>query len=55
MKKLLLLLSIIFTFLTLAGAIFVLTSGGTASAGYAVVPFAIALPSFAGYVSYKKR
>ena len=34
----LLVLSIIFTILTFAGAIYVLTSHGTANAGYAVVP-----------------
>lgn len=55
MKKLLLILSIIFVVLTFVGAIYVLTSNGTANAGYAVVPMVIALACFSLYRSYKKN
>ena len=55
MKKLLLILSIIFVVLTFVGAIYVLTSNGTANAGYAVVPMVIALACFSWYRSYKKN
>lgn len=55
MKKLLLILSIIFIILTFIGAIFVLTSNGTANAGYAVIPMVIALASLAGYRGCKKK
>ena len=55
MKKLLLILSIAFIILTFVGAIFVLASNGTANAGYAVVPLAIALACLAGYKAYKKK
>ena len=54
MKKLLLILSIVFIILTFVGAIFVLTSNGTANAGYAVVPLVIALACLAGHRAYKK-
>ncbi len=53
MKKLLLILWIIFSILTLAGAIYVIVSGGSANAGYAVVPMVITLVLSAGYKSYK--
>lgn len=49
MKKLLLVLSIVFSILTFAGAIFVLTSNGTANAGYAVIPMLLALACSSGY------
>ena len=55
MKKLLLILSIVFIILTFVGAIFVLTSNGTANAGYAVVPLVIALACLAGHRAYKKK
>lgn len=55
MKKLLLVLSIVFIFLTFVGAIFVLTSNGTANAGYAVIPMVIALACLAGYRAYKNK
>ena len=54
MKKLLLILSIVFIILTFAGAIFVLASNGTVNAGYAVVPLVVALTCLAGYGAYKK-
>ena len=38
MKKILLVLSAIFTVLTFVGAIYVLVSGGEVNAGYAVIP-----------------
>ena len=40
MKKILLVLSAIFTVLTFVGAIYVLVSGGEVNAGYAVIPCA---------------
>ena len=55
MKKLLLVLSIVFIVLTFVGAIFVLTSNGTANAGYAVVPMVITLACLAGYRAYKNK
>ena len=55
MKKLLLILSIVFIILTFVGAIFVLTSSGSANAGYAVVPTVIALACLAGYRADKKK
>ena len=55
MKKLLLVLWIIFSVLTVVGAIFVLTSNGTANAGYAVIPMVIALACIAGYRTYKSK
>lgn len=47
MKKLLLALSIVFTVLTYVGAIYVLTSNGTANAGYAVIPMVFAMAFWA--------
>ena len=55
MKKLLLVLSIVFIVLTFVGAIFVLTSNRTANAGYAVVPMVITLACLAGYRVYKNK
>ena len=49
MKKLLLILSIAFDALAIAGAIYVLTSNGTANAGYALIPMVIGLSCLAGY------
>lgn len=42
-KKVLLVLSIVFALLTLAGAAYVVTSHGQHSAGYAVVPMVFAI------------
>ncbi len=53
MKKLLLILWITFSILTIAGAIYVIVSDGTANVGYAVVPMVISLAAAAGYRSYK--
>lgn len=55
MKTLLLILSIIFNALAIAGAIYVLTSGGSANAGYAVVPMVIGLACLAGHRAYLKK
>jgi len=55
MKKLLLVLSIVFIALTFVGAIFVLTSNGTANAGYAVIPMVIALACLAGNRAHKVK
>lgn len=55
MKKLLLILSIVFVVLTFAGAIFVLTNNGNVNAGYAVIPMVIALACSAGYKAYKNK
>ena len=55
MKKLLLVLSIVFTALTFAGAIYVLASHGTVNAGYAVVPCAISTALTNAYVWYGNK
>ena len=55
MKKLLLVLSIVFIVLTFVGAIYILTSNGTSNAGYAVIPMVIALACLAGYRAYKNK
>ena len=55
MKKILLILSIIFILLTFVGAIYILTSNGTANAGYAVIPMVIALACLAAYRTYKNK
>ena len=52
MKKITLLLSILFIILTFAGAGYVLYNGGKVNAGYAVVPMVFALISI---VSYRNR
>ena len=52
-KKLFFILSIIFIILTLAGAVYVLTSNGKINAGYAVVPMSMALACFSMYKNYK--
>lgn len=55
MKKMFLVLSILFVILTFAGAIYVLTSHGTANAGYAVVPMVIGLACSSGYRTYRNK
>ena len=52
MKKMLLILSIAFNVLAIVGAIYVLTSNGTANAGYAVIPMVIGLSCLAGHIAY---
>ena len=49
MKKLLLVLSIIFTILTFVGAGYVLMNKGSVNAGYAVAPMVFTLVSMSGY------
>ena len=55
MKKILLILSIVFILLTFVGASYVLTSNEKANAGYAVIPMVIALACLASYRSYKDK
>ena len=55
MKKILLILSIIFTALTFIGAIYVLASGGSVNAGYAVVPCAISISFTNFYMWYNNK
>ena len=55
MKKVLLALSILFVVLTMAGAIYVISSEGEVNAGYAAIPMVLALASLAGYRGCKKR
>ena len=55
MKKVLLVLSIIFIVLTFAGAIYVISSKGEVNAGYAAIPMVFALASLAGYRGCKKK
>ena len=55
MKKLLLILSVILTILTFAGAIYVLTSNGTANAGYAAVPLLFDIVCIGGSKANKNK
>lgn len=55
MKKVLLVLSIIFGVLTFVGAIYVISAKGEVNAGYAVIPMVFALASLAGYRGCKKK
>lgn len=55
MEKILFILSVIFTVLTFVGAIYVLTSDGTANAGYAVIPCAISLSFTNGFLWLKSK
>ena len=55
MKKMLLILSAIFTILTFAGAIYVLVNDGTVNAGYAVVPCALSTACTNCYIWYKHK
>lgn len=55
MKKIFLILSILFTVLTFAGAIYVLINHGTVNAGYAVIPMALTIACFSVYKSYKDK
>ncbi len=55
MKKLLLVLSIIFIALTFVGAIIVLASNGIANPGYTVIPMVFALACLAGYRAYTNQ
>lgn len=54
-KQILLIISIVFFFLTFVGAIYILTSNGTANAGYAVIPMVIVLACLASYRTYKDK
>ena len=49
MKKILFILTVAFSILTFAGAVFVLTSQEAVNAGYAVIPMGICLACLAGY------
>lgn len=55
MKKLLLILTIIFTILTFIGAGNVIANKGTINAGYAVIPMVWALVCASGYRWYKNK
>ena len=55
MKRLLLILSFVFVVLTFVGVISVLSSHGTVSAGYAVIPMVIALACLSGFRAYTKK
>ncbi len=55
MRKLLLILSIIFTVLTFAGGGYVIVNHGTVNAGYAVIPMLFALVCLVGLKSLKKK
>ena len=55
MKKILLVLTIIFTVLTFAGAIYVISSKGEMNAGYAVIPMVFTLVFLTGYRNSKKK
>ena len=55
MKKMLLILSIDFNILAIVGAVYVLTSNGTANAGYAVIPMVIGLSCLTGHNAYTNK
>lgn len=55
MKKLLLALSILFTILTFTGTIYVLTSHGSANAGYAAVPMVLTAACLSCYRHHKNK
>jgi len=55
MKKIFLILSILFTVLTFAGAIYVLVNHGTVNAGYAVIPMIFTIACMGVYRSYKDK
>ena len=54
MKKILLVLAIVFTILTFVGAGYVLMNKGTVSAGYAVIPMVIGLVCSNAYRTIKR-
>ena len=54
-KKLALILSMIFIILTFVGAGYILFNGGKVNAGYACVPMVLALISLSFYRKYKWR
>ena len=55
MKKLLLVLSLLLTILTFAGAFYVFLSNGTANAGYVAVPMLFAIVCIGGYRAHKNK
>lgn len=55
MKKILLVLTVIFTILTFIGAGYVLASKGTVNAGYAVIPYIWTVICLSGYRWYKRK
>ena len=55
MKRLLLLLSIIFIIGTFAGAVFVFTSNGAVNAGYAAIPMMMTLACLSVYKVYTNK
>ncbi len=55
MKKLLIILSILFTVLTLVGCGYVIVNQGTVNAGYAVVPMLFAIVCSVWLRSLKKK
>lgn len=55
MKKLLLIITIIFSILTFVGAFYVLKSNGTVNAGYAVIPMIITVACLSGYRRYRSK
>lgn len=54
MKKMLLILAIIFIVFTFAGTGYVIYNHGTVNAGYAVIPMVLALACLAGYRTLKR-
>lgn len=55
MRKILLVLTIIFAILTFIGAGYVLASKGTVNAGYSVIPGIWTVICLSGYRWYKKK
>lgn len=55
MRKVLMILSIVFTVLTFSGITYVLVNKGTVRAGYAVIPMVLTVVSLSGYKSFKNK
>jgi len=55
MKKVLLLLSVLFTALTFVGAFYVISNGGRPNAGHAAVPMVMAIACMQWYKAFKNK
>lgn len=55
MKKVMLVLTLLFTALTLCGAFYVVSNGGRPNAGYAAVPMVITIACSQWYKAIKRK
>lgn len=55
MQKLMLRLSVLFAFLTIVGSVYVMITGGSASAGFAVIPMVFMLVFLVVHRVYKPK